>query len=295
MRKWMMALFCALLCLPGCAVIVGNDNGEEYEIYCLADLAYHEGADAVQGIGANAHGENTERLASALLRKMSSVNAEGCRSALPKGTEVLDVSIENGVAFVNLSEEYGRLSGIDLTLSDYCITLTLSQIPSVDRVSILVDGEILPYREKQIFSKDDVLLSYMDEEIRTLWVRLYYPKVENGELASESRNLQLSEGQTKVAVVMEALLQGPQNETMYAVIPDNVQLLSARLDGGICYVTLSKEFLENKPGSLRAQENVVYSIVKTLCSLSDVQAVQLAVDGETVHYYGGLDISVPLS
>ena len=49
------------------------------------------------------------------------------------------------------------------------------------------------------------------------------------------------------------------------------------------------------PESLQQQENVVYSLVKSLCSLSDIQAVQIAVEGETLEYYGGIDVSVPLS
>ena len=72
-------------------------------------------------------------------------------------------------------------------------------------------------------------------------------------------------------------------------------MLSGRVDEGICYVNLSQAFLEERPQSLQEQKNVVYSIVRSLCSLSDVQAVQIAVEGENIGSYGAVDVSVPLS
>ena len=115
------------------------------------------------------------------------------------------------------------------------------------------------------------------------------------QVSYESRTLQLYEGQTKAAAVLEALLYCPEDESLTAVLPENTEVMSIRVDEGICYVNLSKDFLENMPESLQQQENVVYSLVKSLCSLSDIQAVQIAVEGETLEYYGGIDVSVPLS
>ena len=84
------------------------------------------------------------------------------------------MTIDGGVAVVNLSAEYTRLSGMDLTLADACIALTLSQLPEVERVSVLAQGQALPYRERQSMTAEDLLLSWMDNEARTLRARLYF-------------------------------------------------------------------------------------------------------------------------
>ena len=294
-KRWILPL-CALLLLPGCAVSSNDDEGG-YTIYCLTYLnsVNAGGADAVYPLNVSAEGENDERIASNLLSKLCDAEGESYNSPMPKGVEILDVGIENGLATVDLSGAYASLSGMDLTLADSCITLTLCQLPSVERVSVLVEGQVLPYRDRQVMAAGDILLSSMDDEVRTLRARLFFTDAETGALSYESRTLQLYEGQTKAAAVLEALLYGPEDESLTAVLPENTEVVSIRVDEGICYVNLSKDFLENMPESLQQQENVVYSLVKSLCSLSDIQAVQIAVEGETLEYYGGIDVSVPLS
>ena len=50
---------------------------------------------------------------------------------------------------VDLSSRYASLSGIDLTLADYSIVQTLSQVEGVEAVTITAEGEPLPYRDHQ--------------------------------------------------------------------------------------------------------------------------------------------------
>ena len=147
-----LLLFLALLCflLAGCGAAAGEDG--RYLIYCRTIPAYASGGDAVCSISVNAEGETTEEVAAALLQQLFSEEGETYGSAVPTGTRLLSVEIANGQAVVDVSERYGTLSGIDLTVADYCITLTLCQLPEVDRVSVLVEGAPLPYRASQSFS-----------------------------------------------------------------------------------------------------------------------------------------------
>ena len=61
----------------------------------------------------------------------------------------------------------------------------------------------------------------------------------------------------------------------------------------ICYVTFSEDFLKNVPQTIQEQEDVLYSVVKSLCGLGDVQAVQISVEGGE-SYYGRVEINAPL-
>ena len=293
MKRLILLCLAAVLVLAGCAPA---EQGEgDYLIYGRTALETSGGGDAIGAWRSTAMGEPAERVASALVHQILAPGEEGYESPLPQGTRLLSLHIENGLATVDLSAQYAGLSGVDLTIADACITLTLCQMPAVERVCILAQGNPLPYRLRQTMTADEVLLSGRDEEVRTLRARIFFADAQTGALGSESRTIQMYEGQTRAMAVVEALLAGPESEGLLSVIPDGVDVLSVRTEEGVCYVNFSQEFLEMVPHSLQEQENVVYSVVKSLCSVSDIEAVQLVVEGETAAYYGGIAIGAPLS
>lgn len=81
----------------------------------------------------------------------------GLSSPFPQGTTLKSLHLDGDLALVDLSEAYGGLSGVDLTLADGCITLTLCQLPGVDRVYLTVEGGPRPFRD-QVLSPGDFLL-----------------------------------------------------------------------------------------------------------------------------------------
>ena len=112
-------------------------------------------------------------------------------------------------------------------------------------------------------------------------------------MTAETCTLQLAEGQTRAEAVLSALLSGPETEALLPLLPEGVQVRSVRMDEGICYVTFSEDFLKNVPQTIQEQEDVLYSVVKSLCGLGDVQAVQISVEGGE-SYYGRVEINAPL-
>lgn len=64
-----------------------------------------------------------------------------------------------GLLKVWLSEQYGGLTDISLTLADYCIVLTLSQLKGVETVEILTWGSSTSYRSHQVLMAEEVLLT----------------------------------------------------------------------------------------------------------------------------------------
>lgn len=78
-------------------------------------------------------------------------------SPFPADTVLRSVTIQDGLAVVDLSEAYGGLSGVDLTLADACVVLTLCQFPEIQWVYITVEGRERPFRD-QILSQDDYIL-----------------------------------------------------------------------------------------------------------------------------------------
>lgn len=215
-----------------------------------------------------------------------------------QGAHVLSWELnQEGTMTVDLSEEYGGLSGVDLTLADYCITLTLSQLPGVEQVRTLVDGEELPYRSKQVFNTEDVIFSGTEEEPVEVDVTLYFPRQDGAGLGSEGRTLTLTEDMPVAQGALEALLQGPEDTALRAAVTHELTVLAVRLDesSGICYMNFSIQWWDCVPEDLWEQRLMLFSIVNTLCSMDKVTQVQLLVDGAALDTLGGLNISGPVA
>jgi len=82
--------------------------------------------------------------------------ASGIRSAIPAGTRLLGISIDRGVAIIDLTSEYesggGSLS-MQARLGE--VVYTLTQFPTVQKVSFRLDGTPV-----KVFSSEGIVLSH---------------------------------------------------------------------------------------------------------------------------------------
>ena len=81
-------------------------------------------------------------------------------SPFPPGTRLLDWSLEEGELHLDLSQPYGALTGVDLTLADACLALTLTQLPQVETIYVTVEGSEIPYRPIQQLTAADVAFPF---------------------------------------------------------------------------------------------------------------------------------------
>lgn len=219
---------------------------------------------------------------------------DGAIDPFPPDTQLLGWSLDDGLLHLDLSAPYGELTGVELTLADFCITLTLCQLEQVDRIHITAGGSEVPQRAHQILSPEDVIFSGAEEEPRQVTAVLYFPRAMGKGLGFETRELTLTEGDDFYLTIAQDLLAGPQDPDLHSILPEGVQLLGASVDDGICYVNFSTEFLSAAPQSEAEQNLLLYSVVDTMGNLSAVTAVQLLVDGELVPQFGGQETGLPL-
>ena len=285
---WALFLFMALPLATGCANTMKEET-KAFELYFqAADLYSAAGADALQKETIyleDAEGQEPEQLATRLLTKLlEGPSNETMQSTIPTGTSLLSVQVDGSRAYVDLSTAYSTLSGIALTMADYAITLTLTQLSEISRVYITVRGEPLAYRDKQSFTAEDVLLSSTEDVVGTIDVTLYFLD-ENGTLQGEKRTLSLYEGDTQVAVVMKALQNGPERKALYPVLPEELYIQSVWLEEDVCYVNLSSSSIYQLPDEADL-ETALHAVVQSLRSLDTVSEVQFLVDGEFAEEYG---------
>lgn len=218
----------------------------------------------------------------------------GLVSPIPEGTRLLGWRLEEGELTLDLSQPYGDLVGIDLTLADCCLALTMTQLAGVEQVRITVNGRELPERDRQVFSPQDVMRSG-EAELRQVTACLYFRRAGGEDLGFERRRLQLNREDSAAQAVIQALLAGPQEEGLEGLLPGDLEVLGVRVERGMCTLNLSGAFTQHIPDSREEQLLVVVSLAESLCSLEEVEQVRLLVEGQRLTAYGALDLSQPLT
>jgi len=291
-KKAFVRLLAAALPLALCFGCAAGRQEEEtgIELWFPVDPELNVVSAALDACPYSGEGRSIPNLLSALLAGPPPEEAE-LTSLIPAGTRVLSWSLEDGVANVELSAAYAELVGVNLTLSDYCIALTLSQLPGVEGVRITVNGGGQSYRERRVLYPEDVLLSGAEEAPAEAAAALYFRREGGETLGFELRRFRLTEGKAPVKEVLAALIAGPEDKGLLPLLPAGLAVRSAWLDGGVCSVDLTVQLLDI-PEEERAL--AVSSIVETLCSLDSVEQVQILMEGEPVGEFGGLDLSGPL-
>lgn len=219
------------------------------------------------------------------------VEETGLTRSIPNETRVLSWSVEHRVANVELSADYAELVGVELTMADYCITLTLAQLPGIDGVRVTASGAGQSYRDRHVLYPGDVLFSGAEEVPVEVTAALYFRREGGDSLGFELRVFRLTEDKAPAKAVLEALIAGPEEEGLVPLLPSGLTVRSAWVDSGVCCADLSGQLLELRP---EERAPAINSIVETLCSLDTVEQVQLLIEGESVEEFGGMDLSQPL-
>lgn len=300
MRRWLAVLLCCLLPLSCCACSGAEEQpeGTAYQVYFMwRDLEDASGGGALEAEDVYLRDlEDAEpaQVAEALLAELlDGPLSEELKSPIPAGTTLLSLDVEGSRALVDLSAAYGTLSGMALTLADYAVTLTLTQIPEISLVKITVRGQELAYRDRQTFSERDVLLAPEGDVVNVVAATLYFLD-SGGALAGEERLLSLYEGDTQVGAVAQALENGPESKELSPVLPEGFRVRSVWLEEDVCYVNLSTAVLEELPAETDLSAAIL-ALGRSLCSLEAVSETRFLADGEFAGYYGSVSIAEPIT
>ena len=274
----------AVLLLAACAPSPEEHSADDYTLYLAAQLEDSDGGDAIRERSVrveNSAAMPTAELAKTLIAELLAAGDDlELRSPFPSGTTLQKLTVAGGRAAVDLSEPYARLSGIDLSIADACLTLTLTQLDGVYAVRITANGRELPYRRTQLLTAADALLSSGEDVIRPINVSLWFADKDTMALRAQQQTIALYEGQSRVSAVVDALKRGPAgDDTLQTLLPGSFAILSARTEDGICYVNLSGYVIQSIEEARRAP--VMESLSRSILSLSGVEEVQYMVDGES--------------
>jgi germination protein M len=290
-----MSLLASLLVLlTACSAPAGPEQGTEgVLVYYLLPEEEARGADRIgarwESLALPEGADDLAKAQAVVERLMAGPGDESMYSPLPEGVELLGLELRDRTAYVDFSGEIRDLSGVELALADYCLTLSLTALDSVRAVTVTAQGRPLGQQPKQVFYERDVLLSDMGDVLQTVEVSLYFLNAD-GALAAEKRMLSLYEGQTLAEALVAALLEGPESRELLRAVPEGFAINYVRVDSGVCYLSLPASSLALLPQDGQTQQMILWSLADSLYSIDSVEEIRLLADGEELKLFGSVPV-----
>ena len=209
-------------------------------------------------------------------------DGSGLRSALPDGTRILSAAVEDGLCTVDLNAEFEDrrfFSYPSQTLSILSMVNTLTGLPEIERVEFTVAGRLLirygPLSITGPLSRDERCIGPVRTGLGEQDVTVYLAHGEEGRLLGIPVRLSRSTTVSQAELIVRHLLDDPGTNGIGTRIPAGTALNSVQVNGSVCVVDLSADYLED-PDSLAVTGRV---IAASLCTLKGIKEVQILVDG----------------
>ncbi len=289
----MKRLIAALLCVFLITVSTGCTRGEDrYAVYFASEDG-KELAEEYVRIEEFGSVENKVRLITEKLLEGPS-RAEHKR-VIPEKTALIGVGINGKTATVNFTQDFESAENIaKRLLAIYSVVNTLCSVDGINSVRILVNGAGIRYtngEEVGPISMNRVILADEIGRNQATILGLYFADETKSGLVSERRMVEIKDNETVEKTAVTELIKGPENKGV-KLLNSNIKVLRVEVKDGICYLTLSKEFL-----SLPSEtaELCVYSVVNTLTGLPKISFVQFFVEGEKAETLGNVTLTEPFT
>ena len=120
-----------------------------------------------------------------------------------------------------------------------------------------------------------------DEQLRQTNVTLYFYDISTGNLATEIRQIDSkSLLQNPEKKLIEFLIEGPKDNNLSRLIPENTKLLNVEIEKGILIINFSEDFIKEQNLELEQEEKIIESILKTVIQLNEINGIKILINGE---------------
>lgn len=236
-----------------------------------------------------------------------------CLGAVPEKLEynaplagnfsLIDYNLSDGQLQLNFDSKYKNQEMITEILMRAAIVRTLSQVKEVQYVSFLVESEPLTDASGSVVGvmSAENFIDNAGNEINTYEkarIRLYFANEEGSGLTAVTRTKVYSSNIPMEKLIVEEIIKGPdQNDSgsagsgkAYPVVNPDTKVLSVAVRDGTCYVNLDGNF-SNQIYNV-TPEVTIYAITNSLVELSNVNKVQISINGETnINYRENISLS----
>lgn len=278
---WAAVLMAGLLLLTACGNRQQEQEGTAYKIYYvnneetkIVEREYVSGTT------------DGRLLMEELLEQLTHISEKmDYETLLGKEISVEGHTLDNGLLTLDFGESYHNLKGTREILVRASIVRTLTQIPDVERMAFTVRGEQLTDAAGAAVGvmAADTFIENAGNEINAyekVDLKLYFANETGDSLVEENRrNVVYNSNISLEKLVVEKLVEGPTTEGAYPTVNPTTKIVSVNVKDGTCYVDLNNDFL-SQPYNV-ASDVTIYSIANSLVELSNVNRVQISVNGES--------------
>lgn len=275
----LMAGILVLLCACG-----SGENGQQGTAYQI----YYVNNEETKIISREYRSETAdgESLLEELLQQLAMISERlEYETPLAKEFTLMGHTLDNGLLTLDFDERYKDLRGTREVLVRASIVRTMIQLKQVEQVAFTVKGEQLMNQAGTAIGvmNADSFIENAGNEINAyekVDLRLYFANESGDYLVEEHRrNVVYNSNISLEKLVVEKLVEGPMEAGVYPTINPTTKVLSVTVKDGICYVNLSGDFL-SQPYNVTS-DVTIYSITNSLVELSNVNKVQISIDGDT--------------
>lgn len=234
--------------------------------------------------------EETEELIAEYLEQLfRETDNPDYQKPVPEQVRLDNWKLEDGQLHLYFNSAYLEMDNIEEVLCRAAIVRTLIQPEGVDCISFYVgDAPLVDDKGTPVgLMTEESFIENPGEQINTIQtanITLYFSNLEGTALLQETQeDIHYSSNISLEKLVVEQLLKGPQENTGRAVIPDGTKLVNVSVVDGVCFVNLDEGFL-NQNYEI-AEPVVIYAIVNSLTELTNVNKVQISVNGDSNRVY----------
>lgn len=292
-KKWiLLPVISVLLLVCACGQQGKKDIWKTYKVYYVnrdeTGVIYNEYVT-----------ETTDRdeLLGELLRQMETGSKKLEYKAPISGTfQLLGTTFSEDQLILNFDENYRLQPVISEILVRAAIVRTLTQIDGVSYLSFQVNAEPLLDASGALVGvmNADQFIDNAGNEINTyekVRLTLYLADEEGDGLQAVTRTVVYNSNISMERLVVDQLIAGPaENEAAFPTINPDTKVVSVNVQDGICYVNLNNTFLTQVYNV--TSEVTVYSITNSLVELTNVNKVQISINGDSnVNYKENISLS----
>lgn len=207
------------------------------------------------------------------------------QAPLAESYSIIGHSLEEGLLTLDFDQQYKKLQGTREVLVRAAIVRTLVQISGVDRITFTIDGEQLLDNSGVAVGTmaADTFIENAGNEINAyekVNLRLYFANEDGNLLVEENqRNVVYNSNISLEKLVVEKLVEGPKATGSYPTVNPATKIVSVTVKDGTCYVNLDESFL-SQPYNVTS-DVTIYSITNSLVELSNINKVQISINGDT--------------
>ena len=119
------------------------------------------------------------------------------------------------------------------------------------------------------------------EQLRQTILTLYFFNPENYNISSEARKIDAKLLlDNPYELIINLLIDGPKNENLLKLIPENTKLNSAKIIDNILYIDFSEDFIKEQFLGKEQEELILKSIIYTVTELTEINKVAILINGE---------------